>query len=115
MEKRFETELLENNWFLIRHDHGYDYFVKTTNHVDNSSKKLTVVIDNFSVSPIGIYDYDLKDIVLKNDDDLALLYQNEIVVSGEIELSILDGILDKDFILDVYNLIREYDLGPEFH
>jgi hypothetical protein len=98
-------DLLGNDWVQIRHEDGYDYYIKTEYF---NNEPISVLVDNFSVSPLGLYGYDINS--LKLTPGWEELYSNKIVSSKEYDLSILKGFISETLITEVEKLLYSEEL-----
>lgn len=95
---------LDNGWFLIEDlKHGYIYFIKTE-VLDGLA--ISVLIDNYSLTPVGVYRYNTKNI--ETSEDWADIYKEPIITSGEYDITILKDYFSPETINQTKMLIKEF-------
>lgn len=95
--------ILENDWILIEHEGGYRFFLKTEFNV--KKEPLTILIDNYSSMPLGIYSYDSNK--LKLTDGFNELYKSEIKRFDDYNLTEIKTLFSDELIGEVMGIISE--------
>ncbi|WP_182004665.1 hypothetical protein [Priestia aryabhattai] len=90
---------IQNNWTKLTSDEGYEVILKSFN-INGEIK--TVVIDNFSVTPLSIQNYDLSTIEI--EEDWSNIFDSPFVEYEDHNFSSLSKYLSEEDYNDVLTI-----------